>query len=45
MDEIKKKIEVMIDELEKETTNRHMNDLEYGRYTALIDVLELIEEA
>lgn len=45
MDKLKNKIEVMIEELKKETSDRNMNDLEYGRYTTLIDVLEMIEEA
>lgn len=45
MNELKIKIMAMIEELKEETANRHMNDLEYGRYTTLIDILELIEES
>ena len=38
------KIEQLIEELENETENRHMNDLEYSRYCTLNELLELIEE-
>ena len=33
-----------VKELEDETCNRHMNDLEYGRYTTLGEILDLIDE-
>ena len=41
---LKLKIEDLIKELEDETENRHMNDLEYSRYCTLNEVLELIDE-
>lgn len=44
MDELRMKIEQLIEDLEKETVNRHMNDLEEGRYKTLCEILELIDE-
>ena len=44
MNELRLKIEQLIEELENETENRHMNDSEYGRYCTLNEVLELIDE-
>ena len=44
MEELKLKIEQLIEELESETENRHMNDIEYSRYCTLNEILELIEE-
>lgn len=44
MKELRLKIEQLLKELEDETKNRHMNDLEYGRYCTLNEVLELIDE-
>jgi hypothetical protein len=44
MEELRLKVEQLLEELENETENRHMNDLEYGRYCTLIDVLDLIDE-
>lgn len=44
MDELTKRVEQLLDKLEKEVGKRQMSDLEYGRYTALMDVLDLIEE-
>lgn len=41
---LKLKIEDLLEELEDETENRHMNDLEYGRYCTLNEILELIDE-
>lgn len=43
MDELRIRIEQLVEELENETVNRHMNDLEYGRYKALCEVLDLID--
>lgn len=46
MDKLKLKVKQLIEDLERETihSNRHMNDEEYGRYNALLEVLELIDE-
>ena len=44
MDELRVKIEQLIEDLENETENRHMNDTEYSRYCTLNEVLELIDE-
>lgn len=44
VNKIKIRIEELIDELEEQTENRHMNDYEQGRYNTLIEVLELIDE-
>nr|DAF61973.1 MAG TPA: hypothetical protein [Siphoviridae sp. ctP0x5] len=44
MDEFRIKIEQLIEDLENETSNRNMNDLEEGRYKALCEVLDLIDE-
>ena len=44
MEDLRQKIEQLIEELENETKNRHMNDLEYARYCTLNDVLELMDE-
>ncbi len=44
MKELRLKIEQLIEDLENETENRHMNDLEYGRYTALQEVIEIIDK-
>lgn len=44
MDELRIKIEQLIEDLENETANRNMNDLEEGRYKALCEVLDLIDE-
>ena len=41
---LKLKIEDLLEEIEDETENRHMNDLEYSRYCTLNEVLELIDE-
>ena len=41
---LKLKIEDLLEELEDETENRHMNDTEYSRYCTLNEVLELINE-
>jgi len=42
------KLRLLIERLLKEvydaTDNRHMNDFEYGRVSALNDLLELIDE-
>lgn len=40
----KEKIIEMAEDLENTTRNRHMSDLEYGRYTALNDILELLDD-
>ena len=44
MDEFRIKIEQLIEDLENETSNRYMNDLEEGRYKTLCEVLDLIDE-
>lgn len=44
METLRLKIEQLIEDLENETGNRHMNDMEYGRYNALNEVLEIIDE-
>lgn len=38
------KIEQLIEDLENQTSNRNMNDLEEGRYKTLCEVLDLIDE-
>jgi hypothetical protein len=44
MDELRIKIEQLIEDLENETSNCDMNDLEEGRYKTLCEVLDLIDE-
>ena len=44
MDELRIKVEQLIEDLENETSNRNMNDLEEGRYNTLCEVLDLIDE-
>lgn len=44
MDEFRNKVEQLIEDFENKTTNRNMNDLEKGRYKALCEVLDLIDE-
>ena len=44
VDKLRIKIEQLIEDLENETANRNMNDLEEGRYKALCEVLDLIDE-
>ena len=44
MEELRVKIEQLIEDLENETENRHMNDAEYSRYCTLNEVLELMDE-
>lgn len=44
VDELRIKIEQLIEDLENETANRNMNDLEEGRYKTLCEVLDLIDE-
>ena len=44
MEELRLMIEQMVKKLENEASNRHMNDLEYGRYTTLIEVLDMIDD-
>ena len=38
------KVEQLMEDLENETQNRHMNDLEQGRYNALNEVLEIMDK-
>lgn len=45
MEELRLKIEQFIEELEDKTENRHMNDLEYGRYYTLNEVIDLIDKS
>ena len=42
--ELKFELEQMLEDLKNKTKNRHMSDLEYGRYCALCEVLDLIDE-
>lgn len=44
VDELRIKIEQLIEDLENETANRNMNDMEEGRYKTLCEVLDLIDE-
>ena len=44
MEELRIKIEQLIEDLENETANRNMDDLEEGRYKTLCEVLDLIDE-
>ena len=44
METLRLKIEQLIEDLENETENRHMNDMEQGRYNVLNEVLEIIDE-
>ena len=44
MEKLRIKIEQLMEDLENETENRHMNDLEYSRYITLQEVLEIIDE-
>ena len=44
VNELRIKIEQLIEDLENETANRNMNDLEEGRYKTLCEVLDLIDE-
>ena len=44
METLRLKIEQLIEDLENETENRHMNDMEQGRYSVLNEVLEIIDE-
>ena len=37
-------VEQMVKDLENEVGNRHMNDLEYGAYTKLQNVLDFIDD-
>ena len=41
MGELRIKIEQLVEDLENETVNRNMNDLEFGRYKALCEIYEL----
>lgn len=43
MEEIRLRIEQLMEDLENETEGRHMNDSEYGKYTALQEVIEIID--
>lgn len=44
VDELRIKIEQLIEDLENETANRNMSDLEECRYKTLCEVLDLIDE-
>lgn len=44
MDELRIKIEQLIEDLENETTNRNMNDLEQGKYDGYRDILDLLDD-
>ena len=43
MKNTKEKIIEMMQDLEETTQGRHMNDLEYGRYSCMNDILDLID--
>ncbi len=44
METLRLRIEQLIEDLENETENWHMNDMEQGRYDALNEVLEIMDE-
>lgn len=44
MEELRRQVQQMIEDLKDKTVNRNMNDLEYGEYTALAKVIDLIDE-
>ena len=44
MDELRIKVDQLIEDLENEKENRNMHDLEEGRYKTLCEVLDLIDE-
>ena len=44
MKELRLRIEQLMEDLENKTENRHMNDLEHGKYNALQEVIEIIDE-
>ena len=44
MEELRSKIEQLVEDLENETANSNMDDLEEGRYKTLCEVLDLIDE-
>lgn len=44
MEELRLRIEQLIEDLKNKSENRHMNDLERGRYDALNEVLEIMDE-
>lgn len=44
MDELRIKIEQLIEDLENETANRNMNDLEQGKYDGYRDILDLLDD-
>lgn len=43
-EDIKLQIEKKIEDLENEVGNRNMNDLEYGAYTKLLSIMDMIDE-
>lgn len=43
MDELRIKIEQLIEDLENETANRYMNVLEQGKYDVYRDILDLLD--
>ncbi len=44
METLRLRIEQLIEDLENDTENRHMNDMEQGRYDALNEVLEIMDK-
>lgn len=44
MEELRIKIEQLIENLENKTTNRNMNDLEQGKYDGYRDILDLLDD-
>ena len=44
MDKLRLRIEQLIEDLENETENRHMNDLEQGIYDTLNEVLVIVDK-
>ncbi len=44
METLRLRIEQLIEDLENKTENRYMNDMEQGRYDALNEMLEIMDE-
>lgn len=44
MKKLRLRIEQLMEDLENKSENRHMNDLECGKYTAFQEVIEIIDE-
>ena len=44
MDELRKRIEKLIKEMQRSVRNRNMNEAEYARCQTLYEILDLIDE-